>query len=170
MSGLALAAFSVGRWFERPAEFIKPNRSPQAASNDPSQSTRERALLIAVGAHLERAQMILIELAHTNPSARIDISAEQEEVRMLLPDNRLYRQTAAQLGDAQVTTLLDELERLLLDLSHRPATISPQELDDIRTQTEPQGLLFNVRIAGSELRSRPNDAHGRQQAPAGAGL
>ena len=98
--------------------------------------------------------MILTELAHTKRSARIDISTEQEAVLSLLPDNRIFRQTAVQLQDAQVATLLDDLERLLLDLSHRSAVISPDELDDIRTRIEPQGLLFKVRITGTELQSR----------------
>ena len=96
----------------------------------------------------------MTELENTKVSDHIDISAEEEEVQSLLPDNRLYRQTAIQLTDVQVATLLDELERLLVDVSHRPPTISPGELDDIRNQIEPEGLLFKVRIAGSELRDR----------------
>lgn len=159
MAVFAFAAFSAGRWFERSTEFVRPNRPQQTAAADPVQTTaRERELLIAVGAHLEHAQMVLTELANTKPSSRIDISAEHEEAQMLLPYNRLYRQTALQLEDAQVATLLDQLERLLLDLSHRPAVISPRDLDEIRTQIGPDGLLFKVRITGTELRSRETDA------------
>jgi hypothetical protein len=160
MAAVAFAAFGIGRWFERSTEVKKPDLAPRNVPVDTLQtSARERVLWMAVGAHLEHAQMLLTELANAKPSARVDISAEQEEVQALLPDNRLYRQAAIQLSDTQVATLLDDLERLLLDLSHRPATISPGELDDIRTQIEPEGLLFKVRIAGSELRSRkPNGA------------
>ena len=102
--------------------------------------------------------MVLTELANTKPSSHIDISAEQQEAQTLLPDNRLYRQTALQLEDAQVATLLDQLERLLVDLSHHPAVISPRDLEEIRTQIGPDGLLFKVRITGSEVRSRQNNA------------
>jgi hypothetical protein len=155
MAAVAFAAFGIGRWFERSTEAPRIAKVDRPASDDPLQTTaRERVLWMAVGAHLERAQRVLTELENTKASARTDISAEQEEVEVLLPDNRLYRQTAVQLSDVQVATLLDELERLLVDLSHRQPSISPGELDEIRNQIGPQGLLFKVRIAGSELRGR----------------
>ena len=155
MAAVAMVAFGIGRWFERSTEIARPNGVQQTASEDALQKTvRERVLWMAVGAHLDRAQRVLTELENTKVSDHIDISDEEEQVQSLLPDNRLYRQTAIQLTDIQVATLLDELERLLVDLSHRPPTISPGELDDIRNQIEPQGLLFKVRIAGAELRDR----------------
>jgi hypothetical protein len=155
MAAVAILAFGIGRWFERSTEIGKPDRVRQTASEDSiSKTARERVLWMAVGAHLDRAQRVLTELENTKASNRIDISAEEEEVQSLLPDNRLYRQTAIQLTDVPVATLLDELERLLVDLSHRPPTLTPGELDDIQNQIEPQGLLFKVRIAGSELRGR----------------
>lgn len=155
MAAVAVVAFGIGRWFERSTEIAKPDRVRQTASEDSiSKTARERVLWMAVGAHLDRAQRVLTELENTRTSDRIDISAEQEEVQWLLPDNRLYRQTAIQLADVPVATLLDELERLLVDLSHRPPTITRSELDDIRNQIEPEGLLFKVRITGSELRDR----------------
>jgi hypothetical protein len=161
MAAVAFAAFGIGRWFERATESHEAvvNQVAKQTSDDSLQNTaRERVLWMAVGAHLERAQRVLTELENTKASAHTDISAEQEEVEVLLPDNRLYRQTAIQLSDVQVATLLDELERLLVDLSHRQPSISPGELDAIRNQIGPQGLLFKVRIAGSELRSRKLNA------------
>jgi len=156
MAAVAIVAFGVGRWFERKTEITTSIEVVRGNSPEPAleKTARERVLWMAVGAHLERAQRVLTELENTKVSDRIDISEEEEEVQSLLPDNRLYRQTALQLTDVQVATLLDELERLLVDLSHRPPTVSPGELDDIRNQIEPQGLLFKVRIAGSELRDR----------------
>jgi hypothetical protein len=155
MAAVAIAAFGIGRWFERTTEVRQPVQAKLTAPAESIQKTaRERVLWIAVGAHLERAQRVLLELANTKPSPRVDISSEQEEVGVLLPDNRLYRQTAIQLNDVQVATLLDELERVLLDVSHRPPAISRDELDDIRNQIEPEGLLFKVRVAGTQLRGR----------------
>jgi len=156
MAAVVIIAFGVGRWFERKTEIPRSIEVVRGNSPEPAleKTARERVLWMAVGAHLERAQRVLTELENTKVSDRIDISEEEEEVQSLLPDNRLYRQTALQLTDVQVATLLDELERLLVDLSHRPPTVSPGELDDIRNQIEPQGLLFKVRIAGSELRDR----------------
>jgi hypothetical protein len=171
VTAVVLLAFTIGRWFERNIEFQSSNTGIHTVSAGSYPiATRERALLLAVGGHLERAQIMLTELANTSPSPAIDISAAQETVRTLLPDNRLYRETATQLADAQIATLLDELERLLLDLSHRPSTVSMSDFDDIRDRIEAQGILFKVRIAGSQLRTRQTNTVERQHLAGGAGL
>jgi len=155
VAAMMVAAFGIGRWFERSVEQTRPNTTQQSQSGRSSQiDARERLLLIEVGAHLERAQIVLSELANAKPAHMIDITSEQEAARALLPDNRLYRETATQLADVQIARLLDELERLLVDLSHRESMLSTDELNDIREQIDTQGILFKVRIAGSELRQR----------------
>ena len=154
MAAMFLAAFSLGRWFERSVEVAPARVAVSKASDDALQKARERALLLAVGSHFERVQIMLAELANTASAPMIDISSEQEAARTLLPDNRLYRETANQLADVQIAMLLDELERLLLDLSHSPSVIEMSDFDEIRDHIESQGILFKVRIAGSELRSR----------------
>jgi hypothetical protein len=152
-AAILFAAFNLGRWFEQSVENTRTHPSPQTTSVD-HVAARERALLLALGAHLERAQVVLTELANTNLSRNIDISSEQEVARTLIPDNRLYREAAMQLADRQIANMLDELERLLLDVSHRPSEPSTSELHDIREQIESQGILFKVRVAGAELRRR----------------
>jgi hypothetical protein len=145
MAAVVVLAFLAGRSFQPP----KPLDTVSFALD-----ARARTLLLAVGAHLDRVQIMLTELANKSPAEVIDISAEQDATQTLLPDNRLYRETATQLNDVQIATLLDELERLLLDVSHRPAVISLNDFHEIRDRIESEGILFKVRVAGSELRSR----------------
>ena len=68
--------------------------------------------------------MVLIELANANPKAAMDISDEQERAGDLVTETRLYRQTAAHTGDTQISGVLDELERVLVDITHAPSNIS----------------------------------------------
>jgi hypothetical protein len=150
---LLVCAFLLGRW-SRPPGTVAGNSGIQAVSE---QAARDRVLLVAVGDHLDRTQMILVELVNTRPGRSVDISAEQSAARQLLDDNRLYRQTAAQMQDRAVADLLDQLERTLVDLSHRPTTLSASEFEDIRQRIEAQGLLFKVRIIGSEVRDRERE-------------
>lgn len=171
MAVVVFASFMIGRWFERNTEIMRSNTVRQITPADSSEmAARERVLLAAVGDHLERTQIVLVELANTNPSPAVDISTQQDTARGLLADNRIYRQTAIQLRDAQIATLLDELERLLMDLSHLPAMPSASEFGDIRDQIEAQGLLFKVRVTGSELRSRQQNTIGRPSLPGARGL
>jgi hypothetical protein len=71
----------------------------------------------------------------------------------LLDDNRLYRQTARNTGDKSVASVLDDLERVLLEIAHSPSEISSGQLSDLRQQIESRGLLFKVRVLGSEARN-----------------
>src|SRR5256886_13088769 len=53
--------------------------------------------------------------------------------------------SALQEGDAALASVLDELERVLLDVAHSPEEVTPAQLDKIRQKIEAQGILFKVR-------------------------
>jgi hypothetical protein len=119
---------------------------------------RERVLIMAVGEHLGRSEMILVELANAEPQSakgkQVNISSEQRRAEDLLEENRLYRQTAMEQGDAAVAGVLDELERVLLDVAHSPQHVTPAQLQGIRQRIEAGGILFKVRVVGKELQQR----------------
>lgn len=140
---LLVAAFLAGRFFP-----WTPRR--EAAVYDAQ--ARERVLRAAVGDYLERSQGVLVELANASPKDSLDITAEQERAADLVTENRLYRQTAARTGDAAVAGLLDELERVLLEIAHAPPRISPEQLERLRARLEAEGILFKVRVLGKNVR------------------
>jgi hypothetical protein len=72
----------------------------------------------------------------------------------LLEENRLYRQTALEQGDGGLADVLDELERVLLDVAHGPQEVTPAQLETIRQRIEARGILFKVRVVGKELEQR----------------
>jgi len=119
---------------------------------------RERVLIMAVGNHLGRSEMMLVELANAEPQStaqkRVNISGEQRRAEDLLEENRLYRQTALKQGDAALANVLDELERVLLDVTHSPQEVTPVQLEGIRKRMEERGILFKVRVVGKELQQR----------------
>ena len=143
MAALVLAAFLAGRFSHRAP-------GPSEAANE---KIRERILLVAVGDHLERSQMVLAELSNApEGKGKLDISDERQIAAELLDDNRLYRETARTTGDTAVASVLDDLERVLIEISHSPAEVSNNELDDLRQEIESRGLLFKVRVLGSRVR------------------
>ena len=146
MAALLLGAFLAGSLWQRAG-------APGAAKNQSSQQIRERILLVAVGDHLERSQMVLAELDNApDGKGKLDISGERRMAEDLLDDNRLYRQTARTTGDNSMASVLDDLERVLLEIAHSPSEISSQQLNDLRKQIESRGLLFKVRVLGSDAR------------------
>lgn len=167
-AALVIAAFLTGRLVEhraRPSDTATMSGA-QAVDAAAAASVRERVLLVAVGDHLERSQMVLVELANAHTRARdaLDISAERQSADELLASNRLYRQTAAQIGQSGVADLLDDLERVLVEVANGPSQVSMQELAAIQQRIEAQGILFKVKIIGSDMRERGNSTTaGRKQ-------
>ena len=68
--------------------------------------------------------------------------------------NRLYRQDALDAEESSVASVLDELERALLDIVHRPADAQPADLEQIRRRIDSAALLFKVRVLTTDLRQR----------------
>ena len=158
-AALLVAAFLAGRYSPKPGA-----PAIQMAKSD--SQVRERILLVAVGDYLERSQMVLIELANASPNGPLDISSTQERAADLLTENRLYRQTADHTGDTAVSNVLDELDRVLLEIAHAPSQPSPGDLDEFRQRLKAEGILFKIRVLGSNVRNQ--EAGPESSAPASA--
>jgi hypothetical protein len=110
---------------------------------------------VAVGDHLERSEMLLVELVNAGADGKpVDISTQQQYAEELVGANRLYRQTVVRAGEPGVASLLDELERLLVEVAHRPSSMSAADLADIRSRIESRGLLFRVRVIETQVREK----------------
>ncbi len=149
VAALLVAAFLAGR-------FSRHDRTPHVIAN--KEQVRERVLVVAVGEHLGRSEMMLVELSNAAPidpaQKQVNIAAEQRRAEDLLEENRLYRQTALQEGDTGLASVLDELERVLLDVAHSPDNVTPAQLEKIRQKIEAQGILFKVRVVSKDLQER----------------
>jgi len=155
MAGLLTVAFLAGRFYPQAR---KPVEMAKAA--DPHAG--ERILLVAVGDYLERSQMVLVELANANPKHPLDISSEQERAADLISESRLYRQTAEHTGDTKVAGVLDDLDRVLLEIAHSPSQLAPQDVENLRHRLEAEGILFKIRVLNSNVDQAlapANDAH-----------
>lgn len=142
MAALLIGAFLAGRVSQR---------RQMAGLSGP---VRERIMMVAVGDHLERSQMILVELVNNEAKGTVDISEEQRRAEDLIGENRLYRQAALKSGDRAVSSVLDELERVLLEVAHSPSKLDSAEFEQVRQRIESQGILFKIRVVSSNLRER----------------
>ena len=153
---LALAAFVAGRVWEHqpsPAPTVATANPPApAASPAGNTDTRRRILIASVADHLDRSERVLTDIVKTSSPA--NITTEQSWAEDLLTTSRLYRQDAVDIGEQSVASVLDELERSLLDIVHSPSRISAADLDNIRRRIDAAALLFKVRVLSDELRKR----------------
>jgi hypothetical protein len=139
---IAAAAFFAGRQWEH-----RNPSTPAVANNGTDNTGRERVVLVVLGDHLDRSERLLIELKNADPSTEAPMQAEARE---LLSSNRLYRESVKQSGDPALTSALDHLERVLVEVANEPAGLSQARLDELQKEMNTDGLLFEVRV----LRSR----------------
>jgi hypothetical protein len=62
--------------------------------------------------------------------------------------------SAQQAGDPQVARLLDQLGRVLAEVANGPTEVSSGDLQQVRHTIQSEGLLFKVRVVGSEVNSK----------------
>jgi len=119
---------------------------------------RKRVLMVALTDHFERSQMVLAELSNADPgeAGKLDIRYERDEASELLDSNRLYRQAAQQQGDTQAAVLLEDLERMLLEVAHTPDHVGSGEFQDLQKRIQDQGLVFKVKVLTSRLERQNN--------------
>lgn len=139
---LLLVAFFAGM-------LVQHRREAPTLSADASQ----RVLRMVIGDHLDRSQILLTELVNASPGS-IHLRDERDRARDLLNENRLLRQTAARTGDPSHAALLDELERVLLDIANTGPNTSSSDLEALQRRIGSEGLLFRVRIVDANIREK----------------
>jgi len=159
---LMIAAFVAGRaWQQREVSVNVANHvdpaNPANTANvgnlaNPDADARQRILITSVADHLDRSERVLTDIM--NAPDRSDISTAQTWADDLLTSSRLYRQDAVDAGEQSVATVLDDLERSLLEIVHSPSRISAADLEQIRRRIDAAALLFKVRVMSGELRQR----------------
>jgi hypothetical protein len=155
IAALIVVAFLVGR-------HTAPN-SVDNAKALPPQVVKERVLMVALDGHLERSQMVLLEVAHAADAK--DVSVVRDEAEDLVGSNRLYRQAALNIGDRKTADVLDQLERALLEIAHSSPDEGKAQIEQLRRQIESQGLLFKVQVIHSNVQNEIQSAP-KKSAPA----
>ena len=146
VAALVIAAFVAGRF--------SGGDSAVPSNGVVAQVEPERVLDTAVGDHLDRTQMMLVELANAESDGADVLAGAQERAVDLVAANRLIRQSAMQSGDGQIVDILEDLERVLLEVANAPADVTSNDLTDLQSRITREDLLFRLRVIASEMRQR----------------
>jgi hypothetical protein len=141
---LLVATFLAGRFTAGPStnELVEIARAGQI---------RERILLVALSDHLEQSQVLLLEVVNRGDGSASPLAPfERERAGELLQASRLYRQTAYQVGEVAAADVLEELERILLDMSQGPESLEARE--GLKSRIEERDMLFKLRVLGSTVK------------------
>jgi hypothetical protein len=137
---LVTGAFFLGRTTSRPPE------APVSVE------ARRRILLAAVGDHLEKSRRALIE--YVNSGSEVDARRERAVAEDLLASSRLYRQTAASSGEPGVADVLEDVERVLLEIANGPDQPTPEARAALARRLDTEGILFKIEIIGAHATER----------------
>lgn len=146
-AGAALAAclilaFSVGR------ELGHGEEQSLSASQ-----RQERVLLTALGEHLGRSRVTLVELKNRDVTAD-DLKALQAAADNLVTASRLFRAAAERAGEGQIAGVMEETERLLVRFAAAPDAEAKHELDGLRERVDSRDLLFRLQVMEARVERR----------------
>lgn len=115
-----------------------------------NQEASQRILNDRLANHLERTTEVLADIKSPGETPS-PVTEDAETVRWLLRDNRLYRRAASQNQTPAMAEVLEEVEFLLLQLSHPdPTTTLPDHLSE-----DVSVLLPKLRQLQSNLTKTP---------------
>jgi hypothetical protein len=109
---------------------------------------RERIYLVMVSKHLDRAERTLVEFTHSEGAS---IEGERKIAQELEEENHVFRVTA-QKDDPALGEVLEELDRILLEVGNGSGQVTPAEASALRRRAD--GVLFKVRVVGSRVRQQ----------------
>ena len=146
-AALAIGAFSLGRvWDTAPA----PSTDSVAAVTDIS----GRLLRSEVEEYLERSQRVLVSLVNSDDSAPVMLASDRERAADLVADGRLYRRSIGETGDADTRDLLEDVERVLVEIANGREAETSNVLSGVRARISNQDLIFRLRATTAEMRER----------------
>jgi hypothetical protein len=153
VAALLVAAFALGRVSNR--EPVSPP-PPSSASN--ATSLAERLVRNEVEDHFERSQRVLVELVNADDSGSAAWPVDRAHAADLVAAGRLYRQSVEEIGDTDTRDLLEDVERVLVEVANESPDASSNDLSGVRTRISDQDLIFRLRMATAEMRERERRA------------
>ncbi len=148
VAALVVAAFFAGQISSRPAPAITAGLSEPA---------RERILSIALADHLDRAQLLLTEVANMNDTDSAEFAASRARARDLVNEGRLLQHVMASRSEP----LVDEIGRFVLEVANAPDSVNAGDIQGLKQRIDAESLLFKVRIIEANLRTQNTGTSGK---------
>jgi hypothetical protein len=147
VAGLAVGSFALGRvWDHSPS-------TPAGETATDARALSERVLRSEVEDHLERSQRVFLELVNADDAAPVVLASDRERAADLVAAGRLYRQSIEGFGDTKTRDLLEDVERVLVEIANGPEVETSNDLSEVRRRIANQDLIFRLRVTTAEMRT-----------------
>jgi hypothetical protein len=136
-----------------------PNSTTADLRLDLDKPLRVAVSEMAAARHLEQAELLLRAFRNVHPEGSevtAEVDYEKRRAQALFYQNVALRREADNAGDLQLTTLLDSLEPILLDIANLPAKADNDAVEEIKDRMERKNLVPLLQV-NSTLLARAND-------------
>lgn len=142
-----LGRFSVGEIDQTVVtnQVIDSSQSLRRAQQDGSR----RVLLSQVSSHIESSERLLRLVSNGGEDLSADIELRQQMINDLVSFNRLYRRLAEQSNDVLLSSVLQQMETVLLEISNTRG--GDAQWDKVRDRLQGSDLLFKLRVTDTKI-------------------
>jgi hypothetical protein len=145
--------FYLGRWSATPlvppiVDLGAPSKIEQ--SYRPSNDASRRVLLTNVSSHIEKSQRLLTLVSNGGDELSAELEYRREMIEELISFNRLYRRIAVRSGDTMLANVLQQMESVLLEISHTKSSDDAQ-WNKVRERLDGTDLLFKLKVTDKRI-------------------
>lgn len=125
---------------------------PEAVGDSERARSADAETMTAI--HFQKSELLLrsfrnIRLTRTSVSSELDY--ERKLAQRLVYQNMMLRREADASGDAQVASLLESLEPILLDIANLPANARRADVKTIRDRVERKNIVALLQVNSTAL-------------------
>ena len=146
--------FYLGRWsappLESPLVHIEASEKIERHYRSNSDASR-RVLLTNVSSHIETSRRLLTLVSNGGSDLSADLEPRRQMIEELISFNRLYRRIAEQSGDTMLANILQQMESVLLEISHTERSENDAEWKKVRERLDGTDLLFKLKVTDKRI-------------------
>jgi hypothetical protein len=104
--------------------------------------------------HFQKSELLLRSFRNVRPGkpgAAPELEYEKKLAQKLIYQNMILRREADASGDAQVSSLLESLEPILLDIANLPANARAADVKTIKDRVERKNIVALLQVNSTAL-------------------
>ena len=104
--------------------------------------------------HFEKSETLLVAFRNVRlnePGTATEIGYERKRAQQLVYQNMMLRREADASGDTQVSSLLESLEPILLDIANLPDKARPSDVRTIKDRVERKNIVALLQVNSTAL-------------------
>jgi hypothetical protein len=139
---------------KNPPVIVEPPQDNIAAAVVPETRVRAADTETMTAIHFQKSELLLRSFRNVRTSSRdvaAEIGYERRLAQQLVYQNMMLRREADAAGDAQVASLLESLEPILLDIANLPAKPAHNEVKVIKDRVERKNIVALLQVNSTAL-------------------